>query len=180
MKTFLSAAILLATCGVAFAVDKIGMAEEVQISATVKAIDVAKRQVTLHDRSGKHMVLTVDDIVQNLPQVAVGDKVSMVYAHRIVVGLTKSSKTMRERGESEAFKRADKGEKPSGMLSRQTTVTASIEAIDRKHHFVTLRGPRQTVEVDIPDMSLLDNLKKGDFVDAVYDESLTIKVEGNK
>ena len=54
---------------------KATIAQKRKIVATVEAIDVAKREVTLKGPKGKVVPLTVAPDVRNLEQVKVGDRV---------------------------------------------------------------------------------------------------------
>jgi len=57
------------------------------------------------------------------------------------------------------------------------TVTASIEAIDKAARSVTLKSPRGTVEVKVPDeMEGFNSLRVGDQVTATYFDALAVNV----
>ena len=49
--------------------------EKVSATATVKAINLETRQVTLQGKKGNPFTITVSEAVTNLPQVKVGDQV---------------------------------------------------------------------------------------------------------
>ena len=56
-------------------------------------------------------------------------------------------------------------------------VTATIVGIDSKARTVTLKGPRQTVELAVADDIDLSKAKVGDQVGAVYQEAFGLLVE---
>jgi hypothetical protein len=101
----------------------------VSATATVEAIDLQKRVVTLKGPKGVYDV-TVAEEVRNLPQVKVGDQVKVKYYESIALRLVKPGE------ELPAYRRRDSGrskqERSRGDGSRQVTGTATITAIDKK------------------------------------------------
>ena len=75
------------------------------------------------------------------------------------------------------LKTAKPGDKPSAVAARTINVTAKVEAIDTKTSMVTLKGPKQTVELKVQDPAILKQVKVGDMVEAAYVEAVGIKVE---
>ncbi len=61
----------------------------VNISATVEAVDLATRNVTLRGPKGNRVSLTVGDHVKNLDEVKVGDMVTAGYTESIDIAVTK-------------------------------------------------------------------------------------------
>jgi Cu/Ag efflux protein CusF len=154
-----------------------GVAEIVRVTATVESIDQATRTVTLKDSKGKLFAFVAGDDVRNLAQVSKGDVVTLDYAAALAVRLAKSASKVRERTVTEGVKRAEAGQMPGGMAVREVKVVASVEAIDAKKQMVTLRGPEHTVSMKVQDPAMLQGVKKGDMVEAVYTEAVAIKVE---
>jgi Cu/Ag efflux protein CusF len=154
-----------------------GVAEIVRVTATVESIDQATRTVTLKDSKGKLFAFVAGDDVRNLAQVSKGDVVTLDYAAALAVRLAKSASKVRERTVTEGVKRAEVGQMPGGMAVREVKVVASVEAIDAKKQMVTLRGPEHTVSMKVQDPAMLQGVKKGDMVEAVYTEAVAIKVE---
>jgi hypothetical protein len=76
---------------------------------------------------------------------------------------------------------AKPGEKPAGMAAEQVTITATVEAIDAKKNYVTLKGPDgKTKEIKVKDPKNLVNVKVGDQVAITYTEALAIEVKPAK
>ena len=62
-------------------------------------------------------------------------------------------------------------------LEQSTTLTATIEAIDKTNHTVTLKGPINRVEVKAPDeMEGFNSLRVGDQVVATYYEAVAVSI----
>jgi hypothetical protein len=57
------------------------------------------------------------------------------------------------------------------------TVVAEVVAKDAKKRTVTLRGPRQTVELKAPRAEQLKLVAAGDRVEATYTEATAISIE---
>ncbi len=60
----------------------------VSVSATVEALDVATRSVTLRGPKGNRVTLTVGEQVKNLGEVKVGDLVTAGYTESIDIAVT--------------------------------------------------------------------------------------------
>jgi Cu/Ag efflux protein CusF len=160
------------------AAEKGKMAVQVtRVTATVEAVDQKTRAVTLKDSKGEKHSFVAGPDVRNLAQVSVGDVVTIDYGQAAAIKLAKTDKKVRERLVSESVDRAATGQMPGGTVSREVSVIASVEAVDVPGKAVTLRGPENTVTLQVKDPKMLEGVKKGDFVQAVYVEALAIKVE---
>jgi Cu/Ag efflux protein CusF len=151
--------------------------EMVSVTAVVEAIDLDKREVTLKGPEGNVVTVTVGPEVRNLAQVKVGDTVTVQYHQALMLSLDKAGSGIRERTEGVSGARAAPGEKPGGAVTRTVEVVATIQAIDAEKRTVTLRGPKRTVTVKVPEEVNLDNLKVGDTVRANYVQELAVVVE---
>jgi hypothetical protein len=148
----------------------------VTITATVEAIDLANRMVTLKKSQGDSMTIRVDDRVKNLPQVQVGDQVVANYYESIAFRVMKPGETA-VASDNTVVEKAKPGKKPSGIEARQITVTASIEAIDKDNSTVTFKGPKgNLVTVVAEDANNLEKVKVGDNVEITYTEALAVDV----
>lgn len=153
----------------------------VTATATVEAIDLQKRVVTLKGPKGNVFDVTVGEEARNLPQVKVGDQVKVKYYESIALRLVKPGEGVAGAQETATLERARKGEKPGGMAGRQVTITATITAIDKKKQMVTLKGPEgKSVTVKAENPKNLAKVKVGDEVEITYTEALAISVEEAK
>lgn len=150
----------------------------VTATATVEAIDLQKRVVTLKGQKGNVFDVTVGEQARNLPQVKVGDLVEVKYYESIALRLVKPGEGVAGVQETETLARAKKGAKPGGIAARQATLTATITAIDKEKHMVTLKGPQgKSVTVKAENPKNLAKVKVGDEVEITYTEALAISVE---
>jgi Cu/Ag efflux protein CusF len=180
----------LSISGLVFAEEKAPAAEKplsvkkekvVSATATVEAIDLKTRVVTLKGPKGNVFDVTVGEQARNLPQVKVGDQVEVKYYESIALRLVKPGERVAGVQETEALARAKQGEKPGGMVGRQVTLTATITAIDKKKQMVTLKGPEgKTVTVKAENPENLKKVKVGDEIEVTYTEALAISVEKAK
>jgi hypothetical protein len=147
-------------------------------TATVDAIDAAKRKVTLKWPDGKTKTLKVGKEAINFDQIAVGDRVNTTFVEELAV-FVKKSDAPPSAEETETVALAPKGAKPGVIVADTQVLTAKIEAIDTKNRTVTLKGPEgqsKTLKVG-KNVKNFKALKKGDEVVVRFTEALAIIVE---
>lgn len=169
-----------ATMAVASAPGTATVAATVTVSATVTAIDKATRQVTLKGPEGKTKTVTAGPEVRNFDQVKVGDTVTMRYVEALTLTLKKDGKELRSETVTPAAVRAPAGERPAGAVGQQVEVTANVIAVDPKTQTVTLQGPKQTVDLKVPDAGQFKLIKVGDQIQATFVEAVAVAVEPAK
>lgn len=155
--------------------------ESEQVAAIVTAIDLGKRQVTLQGPKGRVENMHVDEKVQNLDQVKVGDFVSIRFQRGMVLTLQSPGQAdVAPHGEVAAA-RAAPGEKPAAGVAAVIRGTVTVKEIDMKHRLVTLVGVdgREFRVKAGPDVRL-DKVKVGDKVYGEYGEALAVSVEARK
>ncbi|HWR88737.1 MAG TPA: hypothetical protein VN260_00630 [Dissulfurispiraceae bacterium] len=153
----------------------------VSTKATVQAVDLEKRVVTLKGEKGNVFDVAVGEEVKNLPQVKAGDIVVVKYYESIMYRVMKPGESAAGVQETETVARAKPGEKPAGVMGREVSLVAKIQAIDKKKSTVTLKGPEgRTVTVKAEKPENLAKLKVGDEVQITYTEALAISVEKAK
>jgi len=156
------------------------VARTVTISATVEALDVAKREISLKGPRGNVVAMSVDPAVRNLDKVKVGDTVTVRYVEALSLTLKKDCKELRSATETTDAARAPAGSSPAGAVARQVEATADVVAVDPKTQTVTLKGPNRMVDLHVPDPGQFKLIKVGDQVHAVYTEAMAVGVEPKK
>lgn len=170
----------LATSAAAIAQDKplpaaLG-ATAVKVTATVVAIDQAKRVVTLKGEDGAVSQFKVGPEVKNLAQVKVGDRVTSEYIRAVALELKKGD-GIRGSTEQQRSAAAQPGQKPAGGVSTRTVITADVTNVDAKNGTVTLKGPKgNVVDLEVKDPAVLAQVKVGDQVQATITEAVMIAV----
>ena len=159
---------------------KVAMAEVTKITATVEAIDQAKREVTVKGPKGNTLVLPVSPEAKNFDKVKVGDKVVVGYIQALSMTLKKGGKELPSKTASADMARAASGAQPAGAVARQLTVIADVTAVNANTHTVTLKGPERVVDLKVRDPEQFKLIKVGDQIEAVYSEGLAVSVEPAK
>jgi len=149
--------------------------KEVSTVATVEAVDLEARKITLKGPQGNTITCDVDERVQNLPQVKPGDMVTLTYHEAAAIQVVKKAE---HEEDDVVIDRAPAGEKPGGKITRQVSRTAEIVSLDKARGTVTLRGTDDamtTVHVRKPER--LAGLKVGDLLRITYSEAVAVSVQ---
>jgi ribosomal protein S17 len=150
----------------------------VTTTATVQAIDLKNRLVTLKDQEGQTFEILVGTQAKNLPQVKVGDIVEISYYESVAVKVFKPGAASSNVERTDVKATAEPGEKPAGIVASQVTVTATVQSIDRKAQTAVLKGPEgNIVKVNVKNPENLVNVNVGDEVEITYTRALAISVE---
>jgi hypothetical protein len=149
-----------------------------EVTATVTAIDVPARLVTLRGPEGNLFTVQAGEEVRNLPQVEVGDRVVVSYYEAIAAQMAKPGQ---EASASATAMRSPAGAKPGAGLAQEVTATVKITDLDLATHTVSFTDPEgraQTITVQDPGMQdFLETLEVGDEVAVTYTEALAIGIE---
>lgn len=188
-----AAVVSLSLAGISFAAEQVTVTKQstlkpsvkkerlVNETATVEAINLETRVVTLKGPKGKIFDLTAGDEVRNLAQVKVGDKVKVKYYQSLAVQVMAPGQAPGGTQAEVVMDRAKPGEKPAGLIGGKITVTAKVEAINKKKQTATLKGPEgKTLEVKVEDPKNLENVNIGDEVVITLTEAVAVYVEGVK
>ncbi len=156
---------------------KAGVAQTVKITATITAIDKATRDVTLKGPQGNEVTVTAGPDVKNFDKMNVGDQVNAQYVEALTLELKKGGGMTVARSDQGGVLEAKPGQKPGGVAGRQVTIVADVVDVNPAKQSITLRGPKRTVEVVVPDPAQFKLVAKGDQVEATYTQALAILVE---
>jgi len=148
-----------------------------QVTATVTAIDLANRRVTLKTKSGEETI-RVGEQAKNLGQVKVGDRVVVTYSQGLVLYMAAPGAKPADPSGSVAAATAPAGQMPAGEVTATIKGTVTVSAIDMKTRVVTLVGPEgRKFKVTAGKDVQIEKLKVGDKVNAEYTEALAVSVE---
>ena len=186
--TLIAAAVMSITAGAAVAQTggvaavksepgKVTVAETAQVTASVEAVDKAKRLITLKGPEGNIFVVQAGPAVKNFDQIKVGDLVVARYIEALTLELKPGGGQIRERTERENAVSAKPGEAPGVAAGRQVTVIADVMSLDAKKQTVRLRGPQRTVDLKVRDPNQFKLIKVGDQVEATFTEAVAIALE---
>lgn len=153
---------------------------QVEMEATVDAVDYEKREVLLRGPAGDLVTVEAGDDVKRLNEVSVGDTVKTGFYTYLqaefreptadekaapVVILAASGKTIKDLP-------------PGAVVGALIRAVVSVEIIDRPDKIVTVKGPEGNyVSIPVEDEKLLDELKTGEVVVLTYAESIALTLE---
>lgn len=165
---------------VATAPGKAVIAETLKASATITAIDKSTRDITLKGPQGNLLTVTAGPDVKKFDQLKVGDRVELQYIEALTLELKKGGGLVVGKSEQSGSSGAKKGETPGGAVGRQVTIIADVVALDPAKQMVTLKGPKQSVDLRIPDPEQFRKIAKGDQVEAKFTQAFAVAVEPKK
>ena len=144
----------------------------------VTSVDPATRIIGLKRANGEPLEVVAGPEVKNLDQIKVGDNVVSRHTLALVMELIKGGNGIRERVESSDSGSAKPGEKPEAYSAKKIAFVADVKKVDKKKQVVTLLGAtNNTVFLKIRDPEQLKLIKKGDQIEGVYAEAVSISVE---
>jgi hypothetical protein len=155
---------------------KVGVAQTVEVSATITAIDKATRGITLKGPKGDEVKIVAGPEVKNFDQLKVGDVVKLKYLESLALELKKGGGLKVEKTEQAGMARAKPGEAPAGVAGRQVTVVGDVIKLDAATQTITVKGPERTVELKARDPEQFKLIAVGDQIQATYTEALAVAV----
>lgn len=162
--------------GVDVAPGQASLAQELTASATVTAIDLETRQVSLKNSEGETFDIVAGEQVANLPNVKVGDKVMLKYLQILDVELLKGTAGVRKRIVEVDGERAGADEKPGGGVGMKVTIYADVIGLDKQQQTVTVRGVDETLTIKINNPEQFNLIAEGDQLKAVQTKAIGIGI----
>ncbi len=153
------------------------MAESIKGVSSVQKINAKTREVTLKREDGSLVTLVAGEEVRNFDQIRVGDIVEVEVTESLAIALEPAFTQVRERRDEYSGYRAKLGEKPAARTVHTVDAVGTVEAIDPKTREITVKGAKQTVVLKVGESVDLANIKKGDNVRAIYEETISIQVK---
>jgi hypothetical protein len=164
-------AIGASTVGWAQDANSVKVADVVEVTATVDAIDLAQRLVTVHGPwKDRAVTVKVGSDVPGLETLKVGDRVAITH-HAAIVAQMKKPGT--------AARAAKKKTAPT-PTSGDRTVVVVVDSVDQAENTVsfTRDGKKRTAVIEDPDArKFIKKLKKGDEVELVYTEAFATSLK---
>ena len=152
------------------------MAQTVEGSATITAVDKASRSVTLKGPKGDEVKVVAGPEVKNFDQLKVGDVVQVKYVESVVLELKKGGGMAVAKTEKSGVVSAKPGERPAAVGGRQVKVVGDVTKIDAATQTVTVKGPQRTVQLKVRDPEQFKLIAVGDQIEATYTEAMALAV----
>jgi hypothetical protein len=160
----------------------IGQSEVIAFRATVKAVDMATRDVTFTGPRGNSFTLKASDAVRNLAQVKPGDNVvAHIFASRTFV-LSPPNTPVPPNSLTLAGTAAPLGDLPAGAVAARLVLNATVVSVDMANHTLQVvdpqGGPVRTVNaVTQQGQQALGSVKPGDTITAFIEDVVLAQVE---
>jgi hypothetical protein len=152
------------------------IAKAVTVTATVAAVDMKNRVVTLKGPEGNEFAVAAGSAVKNLGKIQVGDMVDATYIQAVALDFQKGD-GIRMSASTGAADTAGAGGMPGAAALKRTTVVTNIWAMKEAQGTVTVLGPYgQLTEVHLRDPSLLSGVKVGDQMKITYTQAVATAV----
>ena len=144
--------------------------------ATVTAVNLKTRKVTLRSAEGRAFTIHVGKDAVNLRQVKKGDVITVTFSRELEVFLAEPGEQINE--QTVVVATSKPGSKPRGVCVAQTIVTARIYAVDKANQLVKLEFVDGTdVVVKAQNPANLEKVKAGDTIAISYIEAVDIAVK---
>lgn len=152
-----------------------------EISATVVALDLKSRQITLETADTKQVSFRAGEEIRNLNQVKIGDVVKLTYFESIDFEVRPPTAAEIERASTEAavgvLGRAPKGARPGMAAGVGAIAILSVDSVDKKRETVTVKGAGSVMTVRAKHPENLALIKAGDTIVVTVSELLIANVQ---
>ena len=148
-------------------------------TATVTAIDAARRAVTIQGEHGP-LTVQVSPDVKNFNNLKVGDRVNVSYYRGIGAQIAKGTKKVSDPAVSTFTSGNSPGMRPAGKAGASATVTVKVQDVNLPTNTVAFTqsdGTTHIIEVKSPEMQqFIRELKRGDVVQVTFTDSIAVSV----
>jgi len=150
-------------------------ADVITARARIIAIDKENRIVTLRGPRGNDTAVHADERVQRFNELKIGDIVTATYAQAVAVRVRKPGAAAPPKQSESVVRQPDNR---GATITREQTVSVSIQEIDLTAPSVTAEGPQgRQYTFRVRDRSEIQDLKVGDKVDVTYTEALLLRAD---
>jgi hypothetical protein len=151
-------------------------ANVLKLSATITAVDQAKRMLTLRDDMGNEDTFSVSQEVKRFDELKAGQKVNLTYYESLVFQLVKAGDKGIGASAGATVNRGT-GALPSAAIASQETMTVTVKAIDATVPSITVAtDDGRVVTRKIENTKNLENVKPGDKIDITFSRALVTSV----
>ncbi len=155
---------------------KANLVEAVSAQATVTAIDMASRKVSLKNAAGEAFDIVAGEQVTNLANLKVGDTVALRYMQMLDLELLKGTAGVRKRIVEVAAGKAEAGKKPGAGIGKKVTLYGDVIAVDKGQQTITVKGVDHTLVLKVHNPAQFALIAKGDQIKAVQTQAVGIGI----
>ena len=156
-----------------------GELKGIQVTASVEAVDLDQRLLTLKSPGSKAETFRVSEDVKRLKSVKAGDSLTATYQVSATAELREP--TAEEKAApltvGESLSRWDPHAPPAATMARAIRMVTTIQALHDGTRSITIRGPLgHEVTAPVESAAVYAELKKGQSIVVFFSESLTLSV----
>jgi Cu/Ag efflux protein CusF len=145
-------------------------------TATIVAIDVTNRMVSLKAEDGTVETIFAGPEVKRFSELKVGDKVTFKYYESVVYSIQKPGD--KPPADVPPSLVRNTGARPGGTLSQQMTAVVTVQAIDMNVPSISIKTDKgETMHFQVEDKANLKGVKVGDKVQVTYTQALAVSVD---
>ncbi len=144
--------------------------------AVITAISPESREITLKD-GDKEFTYTAGPEVRNFDQLKRGDIVLIGFYAGLAFDIKPADGEKPDRQDILQVQRAPKGAKPGVTIQHIVHAVGVVKDISKKERTITIEGAKRTVVLKVSKAVDLDQIKKGDRVDATFLTLYAVQVE---
>jgi hypothetical protein len=153
-------------------------ARSTKLTATVKAIDAAKRTITIADPDGKAETIKVRPEVKRFDELAVGDRIVVEVNQGLLLEYQPPGSPALQPAAGVAGGVADKAQPPAAAVAGVIQSTVTVVDVSTFHRTVTFQDPDgNKYTVKAAEGIAIEKLKVGDRLAATYVETVAIGIE---
>ncbi|SDW44462.1 hypothetical protein [Thiocapsa roseopersicina] len=149
-----------------------------EVTGTVVVVNPQTRMLTIRQPDGVFEVIHVPSEVQRLDEIRIDDTLTIDYVEAVAIDLQKGNAAAAAPG-AVATRDVDRegGRLPAGSIQETITLVGIVEVVNTAESKVTVRGPENTVTVNVRDPALLAEVSVGDSVTVNYISAVAAGIE---
>jgi hypothetical protein len=149
-----------------------------EVTGTVVVVNPQTRMLTIRQPDGVFEVIHVPSEVQRLDEIRIDDILTIDYIEAVAIDLQKGEAAAVAPG-AVATREVDRegGRLPAGSIQETITLVGIVEGVNTAASEVTIRGPENTVSVNVRDPALLADVNVGDSVTVTYISAVAASIE---
>jgi len=149
-------------------------------TATIKAVDQAKRTITIETDKGESDTFSVGPEIKRFDEFKAGQKVKMTYYESVVYIVRKPGEPVAPASSDAAVTRGT-GALPGATIATQEKTTVTVKAIDKDKAMITVTAQDGSVMTrKVEDKKNLDKVAVGDRIEITYTRAVLTNLEAAK
>ena len=149
-----------------------------EVEGTVVVVNTETRMLTIRKPDGVFQVIHVPPEVTRLDEVRINDTLTIAYMEAVAIDLQKGDAAA---GAPAATATMDvdreAGRLPAGSMSETVRIVGIVEAVNQANSTATIRGPENTITVNVRDPAMLEGVRAGDSVTVTYMNAVAARVD---